>query len=156
MPNAIREGCEELIDAISSNLPLGPKLFPAEMVSDQPQNIFLSELIREQVLLHTREEVPHSVAVKIDRLEEIPAKDPKTSKRKGCTAILATIFVERKSQKGILIGKNGVMLKNIGQKARMQMELLIDGQIYLELFVKVVPNWRSKPGNLKELGYGED
>ena len=112
----------------------------------------LSELIREQVLLNTREEVPHSVAVKIDRIEQIPLKKKKGDFSKR-TAVLATVLVERKSQKGILIGKGGSMLRTIGKEARLQMQKLINGPVYLELFVKIVPDWRSKPGRLTELGY---
>lgn len=147
------EGCTELINALVDHLPVGPQLYPSHMVSDQPERVLLAELIREQVLLQTREEVPHSVAVTIDRLEEIPPKSVKKNKQ-ACTAILATVIVERKSQKGILIGKGGSMLKSIGQQARLQMQLLINGPIYLELFVKVVPDWRCKPARLVELGYG--
>ncbi|MEC8732534.1 MAG: GTPase Era, partial [Cyanobacteriota bacterium] len=101
------DGCAELTAAMAAQLPLGPQLYPPEMVSDQPERVLLGELIREQVLLHTREEVPHSVAVTIDRVEELPAK----GKGAGRTAVLATVLVERKSQKGILIGKGGAMLK---------------------------------------------
>jgi GTP-binding protein Era len=133
-------------------MPEGPQLYPSDMVSDQPERLLMGELIREQVLLNTREEVPHSVAVSIDRIEEIPAK----GKGNGRTAVLATVLVERKSQKGILIGKGGSMLKTIGQGARLQMQTLIDGPVYLELFVKVVPDWRSKPARLAELGYVGD
>jgi GTP-binding protein Era len=144
------EGCSALSSAMADLLPLGPKLYPPDMVSDQPERVLMGELIREQVLLHTREEIPHSVAVTIDRVEEMPAK----GKGSGRTAVLATVVVERKSQKGILIGKGGAMLKTIGQGARLQMQTLIDGPVYLELFVKVVPDWRSKPQRLAELGYG--
>ena len=133
-------------------MPEGPQLYPADMVSDQPERLLRGELIREQVLLNTREEVPHSVAVSIDRIEEVPAK----GKGSGRTAVLATVLVESKSQKGILIGKGGSMLKTIGQGARLQMQTLIDGPVYLELFVKVVPDWRSKPARLAELGYVGD
>lgn len=147
------EGCQELIEAVAHELPVGPKLYPSEMISDQPEKILMAELIREQVLLNTREEVPHSVAVKIERLEEISSELKKLPKS-GHTALLATIFVERKSQKGILIGKGGLMLKTIGKGARLQIQSLIEGPVYLELFVKVVPNWRSKPARLSELGYG--
>ena len=146
------DGCPELVKAISSLMPEGPQLYPSDMVSDQPERLLMGELIREQVLLNTREEVPHSVAVSIDRIEEIPAK----GKGNGRTAVLATVLVERKSQKGILIGKGGSMLKTIGQGARLQMQTLIDGPVYLELFVKVVPDWRSKPARLAELGYVGD
>jgi len=146
------EGCEVLIDEVINFLPVGPQLYPPTMVSDQPEIILLSELIREQVLLNTHEEVPHSVAVQIDRIDEIPLKGKK-SVDKFRTAILATVLVERKSQKGILIGKGGNMLKIIGIGARQQIQKLINGKVYLELFVKVVPNWRSKPARLAELGY---
>jgi len=146
------EGCPELVQAIAAQMPEGPQLYPADMVSDQPERLLMGELIREQVLMHTREEVPHSVAVSIDRVEEVPA----AGKGKARTAVLATVLVERKSQKGILIGKGGAMLKTIGQGARLQMQTLIDGPVYLELFVKVVPDWRSKPARLAELGYVGD
>lgn len=143
------DGCPALMAAMAMQVPPGPQLYPPEMVCDQPERVLMGELIREQVLLHTREEVPHSVAVTIDRVEEMPAKGQSC----GRTGVLATVLVERKSQKGILIGKGGAMLKTIGQGARLQMQLLIDGPVYLELFVKVVPDWRSKPQRLNELGY---
>ena len=146
------EGCNGLVEALVGHLPLGPQLYPAEMVCDQPERVLLAELIREQVLMHTREEVPHSVAVSIDQVEEMPVANGRPG-RQGRTAVLATVLVERKSQKGILIGKGGSMLKTIGQGARLQMQTLIDGPVYLELFVKVVPDWRSKPARLAELGY---
>ncbi len=148
------DGCEQLIKRVIDYMPLGPQLYPPEMVSDQPEKILLAELIREQVLLHTREEIPHSVAVKIDRLEEMP----RSSRRKdsqGCIAVLATILVERKSQKGILIGRGGSMMKTIGKGARAQMQNLINGPVYLELFVKVAPDWRMKPSRLAEFGYAD-
>ncbi len=147
------EGCIELIEKISMQLPNGPLLYPPEMVCDQPEKILLAELIREQVLINTREEVPHSVAVNIDRIEDIKRPSKKLGDI-GVTAILATIIVERKSQKAILIGKGGRMLRLIGQEARLQMQKLIDGPVYLECFVKVVPDWRRKPARLLELGYG--
>ena len=146
------EGCNGLVEALVGHLPLGPQLYPAEMVCDQPERVLLAELIREQVLMHTREEVPHSVAVSIDRVEEMPVANGRPG-RQGRTAVLATVLVERKSQKGILIGKGGSMLKTIGQGARLQMQILIEGPVYLELFVKVVPDWRSKPARVAERGY---
>lgn len=103
----------------------------------------MGELIREQILYQTREEVPHSVAVVIDMVEETPK----------ITRVAATIYVERESQKGILIGKSGQMLKIIGSAARLQMQKLIAGQIYLELFVKVQPKWRQSRYQLEQLGY---
>ncbi len=146
------EGCNDLIDALVNYLPEGPQLYPPELVCDQPERVLLGELIREQVLHHTREEIPHSVAVMVDRVEELPSSKAR-NKAQSCTAVLATVLVERNSQKGILIGKGGAMLKLIGQGARIQMQNLIDGPVYLELFVKVVPAWRSKPARLTELGY---
>ena len=124
---------------------------PQDIISDHPLSIIFSELIREQVLLNTREEIPHSVAVKIEKIQEVK----KQNNLNNLTAILATIVVEKKSQKGILIGKKGAMLKAIGQSARINMKKLIDGPIYLELFVKVIPNWRKKESKLIELGYDE-
>ncbi len=143
-------GCNQLIKKIRGFLPEGRPLYPKDTIVDQPIKVMLSELVREQVLLNTREEVPHSVAVKIEKMEYIK------NKGKDTTAILATIIVERKTQKGILIGKGGSMLKVIGQSARINMRNLIEGSIYLELFVKVIPNWRKKESKLIEYGYKED
>jgi len=143
-------GCNQLIKKIRGFLPEGKPLYPKDIIVDQPIKVMLTELIREQVILNTREEIPHSVAVKIEKMEFIK------NKGKDTTAILATIIVERKTQKGILIGKGGSMLKVIGQSARMNMKNLIEGSIYLELFVKVIPNWRKKESKLIEYGYEED
>ena len=140
------DGTEALVQALAAELPLGPQLYPADAVSDQPEQLLMAELIREQVLQNTREEVPHSVAVSIDRVVDDGPR----------TAILATVLVERSSQKGILIGKGGQMLKTIGQGARLQMEKVFSGPVYLELFVKVVPGWRRNPARLAELGYRGD
>jgi len=136
-----------------NDLPLGPYLYPPEMVSDQSEQVLLGELIREQVLLQTREEIPHSVAVQIERIveEERPQK-PGGSR----VAVLATVLVERQSQKVILIGRGGQMLRAIGSGARKKMEALLDSPVYLELFVKVVPHWRRSSARLAELGYGGD
>ena len=148
------KGCNCLIDEMTNFLPPGPNLYPPDMVSDQPEKILIAELIREQVLLNTREEVPHSVAVRVEKIEEMQINKKKFLK-KVRTAVLATVLVERKSQKGILIGKDGSMLKSIGTAARVQMQNLINGPVHLELFVKVVPSWRSKPSQLAELGYDD-
>ena len=145
------DGCSELIDIILNLLPEGPMLYEEDILCDQPLDSLLSDLVREQVLINTREEVPHSIAVKIEKMKEI-----KRDNGKKFTAVLATIIVERTSQKGIIIGKKGSMLKNIGQKARSNMNKLINSPVHLELFVKVVPNWRKKESRLKEFGYKED
>ena len=140
------EGTEALVSALSTELPEGPHLYPPDAVSDQPEQLLMAELIREQVLSHTREEVPHSVAVSIDRVVDDGPR----------TAVLATVLVERTSQKGILIGKGGRMLRTIGAGARLQMEKVFSGPVYLELFVKVVPGWRRSAARLAELGYRGD
>ena len=140
------DGTSCLVEALSAALPEGPHLYPPDAVSDQPEQLLLAELIREQVLQHTREEVPHSVAVQIERIVDDGPR----------TAVLATVLVERNSQKGILIGKGGRMLREIGSGARQQMQKLINGPVYLELFVKVVPNWRRSASRLAELGYRGD
>jgi len=137
------QGMEELQEVLSDRLEPGPYYYPPDLVTDQPERFIMGELIREQILLLTREEVPHSVAVTVDIVEE----------ETTITRVLATIYVERSSQKGILIGKGGSMLKAIGSAAREQMQKLIAGKVYLELFVKVQPKWRQSRLQLAELGY---
>ncbi len=136
-------GMTELQDLLIAQLEPGPFYYPPDLVTDKPERFIMGELIREQILLLTKEEVPHSVAVTIDRVQE----DAKI------TRVLATIYVERDSQKGILIGKGGLMLKSIGSNARAEMQKLIAGKVYLELFVKVQPKWRQSRLRLAELGY---
>ncbi|MDZ7956232.1 GTPase Era [Nostoc sp. DedQUE09] len=136
-------GLPQLQELLIEHLEIGPLYYPPDLVTDQPERFIMGELIREQILLLTREEVPHSVAIAIDLVEEIPS----------ITRVLATINVERDSQKGILIGKGGAMLKAIGSEAREQIQKLIAGKVYLELFVKVQPKWRQSRISLAELGY---
>ncbi|NEP62963.1 MAG: GTPase Era [Symploca sp. SIO2G7] len=136
-------GLDALKFRLIERLVEGPYYYPPDLVTDQPERFIMGELIREQVLLHTREEVPHSVAVAIERVEETPS----------ITNVLATIFVERNSQKGILIGKKGSMMKAINTAAREQMQKLIAGKVYLEVFVKVQSRWRQSRFHLAELGY---
>ena len=137
------EGLEALQRQLIQHLEPGPYYYPPDLVTDQPERFIMGELIREQVLLLTREEVPHSTAIGIDRVEEEPT----------ITRILATIYIERSSQKGILIGKGGEMLKAIGSASRQQIQKLVAGKVYLELFVKVQPKWRQSSARLAELGY---
>lgn len=137
------EGLEALQSMMCDRLPLGPYYYPPDLVTDQPERFIMGELIREQILLLTREEIPHSVAVSIDLVDEQPK----------ITRVMATVHVERDSQKGILIGKKGQMLKEIGTKAREQMQKLIMGSVHLEIFVKVQPKWRSSRFQLSDLGY---
>lgn len=136
-------GLDRLLSLFQEKLPDGPYYYPPDLVTDQPERFIMAELIREQILYLTREEVPHSVAVGIERVEESPE----------ITRVLATIYVERNSQKGIMIGKKGSMLKEIGTAAREQMQKLIDGKVYLEMFVKVQPKWRQSRNFLIDFGY---
>lgn len=136
-------GLPDLLEELMGRLETGPYYYPPDLVTDQPERFIMGELIREQILRLTREEVPHSVAVCIDKVEETPK----------LTRILATVYVERPSQKGILIGKQGQMMKEIGSMAREQVQKLIDGKVYLELFVKVTPKWRQSRFHLAEMGY---
>jgi len=137
------EGLAELQGELGDRLHPGPYYYPPDLVTDQPERFIMGELIREQLLLLTRQEVPHSVAITIDRVEESPE----------ITRIHAAINVERGSQKGIVIGKNGAMLKAIGTAAREQIQKLIAGPVYLDLFVRVQPKWRQSRLRLAELGY---
>ncbi|BAU12080.1 GTP-binding protein Era [Leptolyngbya sp. NIES-3755] len=136
-------GMEELQRSIIENLEPGPYYYPPDLVTDQPERFIMGELIREQILLLTREEVPHSVAIEIEKVVEEPK----------LTRVFAAINVERPSQKAILLGKGGGMIKSIGTAAREQIQKLIEGQVYLELFVKVMPKWRQSRVRLAEFGY---
>ncbi len=136
-------GTENLQQALISQLDTGPYYFPPDLVTDQPERFIMAELIREQILLHTRQEIPHSVAITIEKIEETPT----------LTKVNAAINIERSSQKGIIIGKKGSMLKTIGTAAREQIQKLISGKVHLELFVKVEPKWRQSRLRLAEFGY---
>ncbi len=137
------EGTEKLQSSLIKSLEPGPYYYPPDLVTDQPERFIMAELIREQILLQTRQEIPHSVAITIEKVEETPK----------ITKINAAINIERSSQKGILIGKKGSMLKTIGTEARQQIQKLISGEVYLELFVKVEPKWRQSRLLLAEFGY---
>ncbi|XTZ10700.1 MAG: GTPase Era, partial [cyanobacterium endosymbiont of Rhopalodia yunnanensis] len=137
------EGLEPLQKELINRLAPGPYYYPPNLVTDQPENFIMGELIREQVLRKTSQEIPHSVAVVIEKIKE-------TSK---LTYVFAAINVERDSQKGIIIGKKGNMLKAIGSAAREQIQKLIMGEVYLKLFVKVEPKWRQSSLCLSEFGY---
>ena len=134
---------EALRQAIVSRLPEGPMYFPEDHITDQPERFIATELIREKILHETQQEVPHSVAVMIDRWEEAPT----------ITRVYATIFVEREGQKGIIIGSKASMLKQIGINAREDMEKLFGIKIFLQLHVKVQPHWREKPMFLNTLDW---
>ena len=140
---ATGEGCDLLIERILDRLPEGPPLFPEDMVTDQPERILVAEWIREQILLRTRQEIPHSVAVLVDSWRTRPD---------GLIEIEATILVERESQKGIVIGKGGALLKAIGTDARREIERLLGARVYIGLHVRARPEWRDDDRTLHELG----
>ena len=135
-----------LVEVTEKYLPEGPQYYPADAVTDQPLEIVISELIREKVLLLTRDEVPHSIAVFVENMERDTA---------GKMQIEACIYVERGSQKGIIIGKGGSMLKKIGTMARRDIEYLMGEKVYLKLWIKVREDWRNKKQVLSSLGYNE-
>ena len=139
---------ETLLAAIKKELPEGPQYYPADQVTDHPERFIISELIREKALHLTREEVPHSIAVVIDSIKKMEGKET--------VHVMATIIVERSSQKGIIIGKQGSMLKEIGQRAREDIELLLGSKVYLELWVKVQKDWRNKASVLRDYGFRDD
>lgn len=138
------ENMESLRRVIIENLAEGPFYYPAEMVTDQPERFVAGEIIREKVLNLTREEVPHSVAAVIDDLQERP---------NGMLYLAAVIYVERDSQKGILIGRGGKMLKEIGRLAREELEAIFGVRVYLDLWVKVKKEWRDDEAALRSFGY---
>ena len=137
------EGVELLVTTLSDLLPEGPMYFPEDVLTDVPERFIVAEIVREKVFIFTKEEIPYSVAVVVDRFHE----------KKALISIAATINVERDSQKGIVIGKGGAMLKRIGTAAREDIEKLLGSKVFLELFVRVQKEWTKKPGALKEFGY---
>ncbi len=138
---------ETLMNVLEENMPEGPQYFPEDQITDHPEYFIVSELIREKVLLLTRDEVPHSVAVVVDSMKR---------NENDKVHVQATIIIERDSQKGIIIGKGGKMLKVIGTKARQDIERLLGDKVYLELWVKVQKDWRDKQIYLKDFGYRQD
>lgn len=137
------EGLDVLLDRIVGSLPEGPRYFPEEQLTDQPERFLASEIIREKVLQKTGKEVPYSIAVMVDSYEEL-AK---------LTRIAATIYCEREGQKGILIGKGGERLKEIGTAARLELERMLGKKVFLELFVKVKPAWRESSTFVADLDW---
>jgi GTP-binding protein Era len=136
-------GLPQLTQIMIQYLDHGPYYYPPDLVTDQPERFIMAELIREQILLLTRQEIPHSVAVVVEKVEETPQ----------ITRIFAAINIERDSQKAIIIGKKGAMLKEIGTAARQQIQKLIMGDVFLKLFVKVEPKWRQSRLRLASFGY---
>jgi GTP-binding protein Era len=138
------DGMVELETEILKLLPASPPLYPPDQETDSTERFLVAELIRERVLHHTSEEIPHAVAVQVEEFDE--------SRRPHLVKIRVVIYVERNSQKGILIGKQGHMLKTIGAEARGEIEALLDAKVFLELWVKVWKNWRKDPKALRALG----
>ncbi|KAB2333905.1 GTPase Era [Bacillus mesophilum] len=139
---------DTLLEQLKEYMPEGPQYYPADQVTDHPEHFIVSELIREKALHLTREEIPHSLAVVIDKMKKKDDKD--------IVHVMATIIVERDSQKGIVIGKQGKMLKEIGQRARLDIENLLGSKVFLELWVKVQKDWRNKMTQLRDFGFRED
>jgi len=142
-----RFNLEGFLTVVENLLPLGPRFFPREMTSDQSEDTIIAELVREKVLWHTRDEVPHSVGVAIDDMKYDPEKDT--------TVIHATIYVERESQQGIVVGAKGAMVKRIGLEARGDLEKMLGTKVYLDLAVRVRKDWRSDDAQIRRFGYGE-
>lgn len=140
---------EQLLATINKYLPEGPQYYPADQVTDHPERFIISELIREKVLHLTREEIPHSVAVVIDKIK-------RDEENENMIRVQATIMVERDSQKGIVIGKKGALLKQVGTEARKDIEMLLGSKVYLELWVKVQKDWRNKQTHLRDFGFRDD
>ena len=137
----------ELVNNLVTDLPEGPQFYPEDEITDHPERFIISELVREKVNQLTREEVPHSVAVVTERVKRQDEEKIRVS---------ASIIVERNSQKGIIIGKGGKMLKRIGTLARKDIETLLGDKVYLELWVKVQENWKDRKSDLQSLGYKQD
>lgn len=138
---------DALIEEVEKYLPEGPQYYPEDMVTDQPERLIVAELVREKALQLTRDEVPHAIAVDVD---EMKARD------NGDTYIRVTIYVERDSQKGILIGAKGSMLKEIGKLARVDIEMLLGTRVFLDLWVKVKKDWRDRDSVLRGFGFGNE
>jgi len=138
-----KTGLDELLQCVLQALPKAPAQFPEDQITDQPLRFMAAELIREHILMQVREEVPHAVSVMVEQYEE----------GKTLTRIAATIFCDRNSQKSILVGKGGQMLKKIGTHARLDIEKLVGTKVFLELFVKVQPGWRESRQFVEELDW---
>ena len=148
VPISAREGenLDGLLAEIKKHLPEGPQYYPADMVTDQPERLIIAELVREKVLALTRDEIPHAVAVDIEEM---------TTRPKGDVYIRAVIYVERESQKGIIIGAKGALLRTIGAQARADVETLLGAKVYLDLWVKTRKDWRNRANALREFGFYE-
>lgn len=136
---------DKYVEILKEMIPEGPQYFPEDMITDQPERFIISEIIREKALINLEEEIPHGIYVAIDKVKKRPDKD--------LIDVFANIYCEKKSHKGIIIGKNGSKLKEIGMQARKDIELLLGSKVNLQLWVKVEPNWREKENKVKYFGY---
>ena len=141
------EGVEDLVNDIAALLPEGPKWFPDDMETDQPIEVVIAEFIREKILRSFHDEVPHAIGVKVEEM--------RYNKRNKTNGITAIVYVERDSQKGIIIGKGGSAIKKIGTEARVDLEQLLGTKVFLDLSVKVKKNWRRDASQIRRFGYGE-
>ena len=135
---------EPLVQEVKDRLENGPAYYPADMITDQPERLVVAELVREKVLQHTREEIPHAIAVDVEEMTQRKSED---------VYIRAVIYVERESQKGIVIGAGGALLKEVGRQAREDIQNLLGSKVYLDLWVKVKKDWRNRDGILRSFGY---
>ena len=140
-----RTAVDLLVKEIPARLPEGPRFYPEDQLTDVPERFIVAEMVREQILRHTKDEVPYGVAVLVERFEENPVKN--------MVGIDVVIHVERDSQKGILVGKGGSMIRRIGQDARKEIERMLGIKVHLELFVRVQKNWTTSGRLMKEFGY---
>jgi GTP-binding protein Era len=138
------QGIDQLLAMLRQRLPAGPRYYPEDQVTDLQMRFIAAELIREKALMLLQQEVPHSIAVEVDEFSQ---------RDENMTYISAVIYVERASQKGIVLGQKGGMIKKIGQAARPEIEELVGTKVYLELWVKVWEKWRTREGMLRRLGY---
>ena len=141
------ENLDEFIEVVEYYLPAGPLWFPADMETDQPIEVLIAEFIREKILLTAHDEVPHAVGVVVEDMEY--------NRRKNMERIYASVYVERESQKGIIIGKGGAAIKEVGTQARKDLEILLGKKVFLDLQVKVRKNWRRDLNQIRRFGYGE-
>jgi len=142
------EGINELVEAVKKTLPIGPKYYPDDMITDHPERFIVAELIREKCFYLTKDEVPHSIAVIVDSMKPIEDSDK--------IEVYATIYVERDSQKGIILGKGGSLIKKVKELSRRDIKNLLGSPVDLNLWVKVKKNWTDRPDSMKILGYEKD
>ena len=149
MPISAKEetNLDSLLTEVKKYLPEGPQYYPDDMITDQPERLIVAELIREKALHLTRDEIPHAIAVDVDEMTTRPNDD---------VYIRATIYVERDSQKGIIIGAKGAMLREIGALARTDIQNLLGSKVFLDLWVKVRKDWRDRDGILRNFGFGDE